>query len=226
MSSLSAFVRHVIATDPLQPPQRALYEYLFAGNGIFLRAERQGLSACIPLAAMTIHGLPAIEPVVTLSGPPIPLSIMETILSESLCAWGETTGPKEALFHCRYGSGWTLTIPEQHRTYASVRCTDSFAPSYADCLVEIHSHHEMSARFSGTDDADETGFRLFGVLGNFAEQPAILFRVGIYGNFYTVPAAAVAELPAGLADASQTPDGEDPGDSGDTSPGDDTLHQA
>jgi PRTRC genetic system protein A len=198
-----SFIHHRIATSPLPPPASALYEYLLAGNGVFLRAQRQGLSACIPVAPAEIRGLPSVEPYTSLHAPRIPQPIMETILLESITAWGNTTGPKEALFHCTYEpeAQWTLTIPDQIRTYDSVRCADPFTHSYNSCLVEIHSHHEMPPLFSSIDDMDETGFRLFGVIGNFGRRPQILFRVGIYGYFATIPARYVAHLPPVLQDA-------------------------
>jgi hypothetical protein len=36
----------------------------------------------------------------------------------------------------------------------------------------------MKAFFSGTDDADEQGFRLYGVLGSIFERPTFMLRVG------------------------------------------------
>jgi len=201
MNERTAFIAHTIATDPLPPPPRKMYEYLFAGNGIFLRAQRDGLTACIPHLLTPIQGLPDLHPRISLTGPPITQNIMSTILSEALQAWKHPGGPEEALFHCTYTDHWSLTIPDQIRTYASVHCRNPFTPSSNTCLVEIHSHHEMPAYFSDTDNEDETGFRVFGVLGHFHRKPRILFRVGIYGHFFSIPADTIAELPAGLSDA-------------------------
>ena len=201
MFKTSPLVAHRLATEPLPPPQPALYEYLFAGNGIFLRANRHGLAACIPLLTTAIHGLPNVEPSISLAGPRIPLAMMREILLHAQLAWADSTGPKESLFHCGYQDTWTLTIPQQIRTYASVHCADPYAPSYQHCLIEIHSHHEMPPFFSSTDDQDETGFRIYGVLGHLHRRPQILFRVGIYSHFSYIPAASLAELPEGLEDA-------------------------
>jgi hypothetical protein len=47
-----------------------------------------------------------------------------------------------------------------------------------DAVVEIHSHHAMRAYFSSTDDRDETGRRVYGVLGRLdAPTPEIALRV-------------------------------------------------
>lgn len=200
LQSSSPFIKHLIATDPLPPPQPALYEYVMAGNGIFLRAQRKELTACIPLIDTTIHGLPEVTPSLSLASPRIPETIIADILTHSLTAWADPTGPKEALFHCEFDADWSLSIPEQIRTAISVRCADPFTPSYATCLVEIHSHHEMPPLFSTTDNQDETGFRIFGVLGHFGREPQILFRIGIYGHFFCIPAESIAELPQGIRD--------------------------
>ena len=47
-----------------------------------------------------------------------------------------------------------------------------------DAMVEVHSHHAMRAYFSATDDRDETGRRIYGVLGRLAgPRPEIALRV-------------------------------------------------
>ncbi len=201
MDHLAGFIAHTIATDPLPPPPRKLYEYVFAGNGIFLRAQRENLTACIPHLLTPIEGLPHLQPRITLNGPPIPMDIMTDILSEAITAWKNPGEPLEALFHCTYTHTWSLTIPEQIRTPTSVRCRNPFAPSSNSCLIEIHSHHEMPAFFSSMDDEDETGFRIYGVIGNLCQTPQILFRIGIYGHFSYIPADTIADLPPGLIDA-------------------------
>jgi len=136
--------------------------------------------------------------------------MMTDLLAHAHTAWNDPSGPKEALFHCGYDTAWSLSIPEQIRTAVSVRCTDPFPPSSANCLVEIHSHHEMPPLFSSTDDQDETGFRIFGVLGHFGHTPQILFRIGIYGHFFYIPADTVTDLPPGLQDGLLPLHDEDP----------------
>ena len=47
-----------------------------------------------------------------------------------------------------------------------------------DAMVEVHSHHAMRAYFSATDDRDETGRRIYGVLGRLdGLHPEIALRV-------------------------------------------------
>ncbi len=199
MSAL--FVRDLLATDPLPPPASVLYERILAGNGLFLRGHRTHLQVLFPIQHRRVPGLVTLDPQIRLLPPLIPRFLIEAIFIEAFTAWKDAKGPLESLFHLTSTDRWTLTVPDQIRTVTSVRPRDpEQCPSYADCLVELHSHHEMSARFSAMDDADETGFRIYGVCGNFRRQPHITFRVGLYGHFYSIPAHLVAELPSGVID--------------------------
>jgi hypothetical protein len=91
-------------------------------------------------------------------------------------------------------------MPPQERGLAFVRPIGP-APSYETAVVEVHSHHGMAARFSPTDDADETGFRVFGVLGEIYTQPTLRVRVGLYGHYWEIPATWVFQLPHRVTDA-------------------------
>jgi len=58
----------------------------------------------------------------------------------------------------------------------------------------------MKAYFSPEDNADEIGFRIYGVLGEIFTNPQIRMRVGIYGHFYETVATGILELPEQLTD--------------------------
>lgn len=52
-------------------------------------------------------------------------------------------------------------------------------------VVELHSHSGMGAFFSHTDDLDEQGFAIYGVVGELDRLiPDVILRVGVYGYFY------------------------------------------
>lgn len=195
------FIKTLIATDPLPPPSATLYEQIMAGNGLFLRAQRNQLNVLFPMSDAAHPNCPALTPSITLETPRIPEALIAAMMTEAKAAWRHPAGPLESLFHFTYNHAWQLDIPEQHRQYASViPAHPSNCPSYNTCLVEIHSHHEMEARFSRADDKDETGFRIYGVCGNFAKDPHITFRVGLYGHYWAIPATLICELPTGLHD--------------------------
>ena len=54
-------------------------------------------------------------------------------------------------------------------------------------MLEIHSHGPHPAVFSSTDNRDEQGLRLYGVVGRLGtERPEVALRVGAYGHFLPV----------------------------------------
>lgn len=53
-------------------------------------------------------------------------------------------------------------------------------------VMDIHSHHTMSAEFSYIDDKDEKGTRLYGVVGDILNIPSIKVRAGTGGYFTDV----------------------------------------
>jgi PRTRC genetic system protein A len=177
-----------------------LYQYVVGQNGVFVRAWRRGLSACIWSSAFSepIRGLGIVEPHVH-----VPEKVPARFLIEIL-ARSQEAAPNEILFYLEYRpdldriSPWKGVIPHQVRSPGGVRPVDPFNPNAKDALIEVHSHHSMSAFFSKTDDRDETGFRVYAVLGRVKEQPEISVRIGIYGHFWQIPASWIFEMPAAI----------------------------
>ncbi|RJX17570.1 MAG: hypothetical protein C4575_13080 [Desulforudis sp.] len=187
---------HIAHSLPLPALPPGLYQYVLAGNGVFIRAERPGLSACIGYAAINIRGLSVLEPSVVLQTK-VPYGFVLDMLDFSRQA-----APNEILFYLLYDAGqqfflpWRLVIPNQVQSPSSVHPVDPYNPHGQEALIECHSHHNMGAFFSSTDDKDETGFRIYAVLGEISTRPVLAVRVGIYGHFYPIPAHWVFDLPA------------------------------
>lgn len=166
------------------PPPAAMYEYAVAGNGLFVRAEDDRLSACVPLAAAVCPGLPRLKPDVRLKLPRIPAMYLAAILESA-----RRKLPNEAAYQFLYDAplSWRCVCPDQAATPASV--------DYADnglAVVDLHSHGSMAAFFSETDNADEGGLRFYAVAGCVdSATPQIAVRVGVYGHHYAVPAERV-----------------------------------
>jgi len=196
---IKPFIDYKFATSSTVPPVSAgLMEYWLAGNGVFVRAERSGLSALIPVAICTIPGLADFIPDVKLQYPLVPTDIVNAMLSAA-----QAVGKKEILFYLSFTQGkWQLDIPSQLATPLSVKpLVASLGAAYSSALIEVHSHHSMAAQFSVVDDLEEPGkFRLFAVLGEIFNSPTINVRVNIYSHFWQIPAKEVFEMPDELTD--------------------------
>jgi len=190
--------------DNLPFHSSSMFEYLMGSNGIFVRAVRLGLEVIIPVEIFTasIRGLEPIEPLVRLTPGRIPQQVLIQMWKES-CIAALAEPPLEITFHIHQEQGqWRLEIPEQTQSSAKCRAIEyGLYSSYINATVEVHSHNRMAAFFSGADDADEGGFRIFVVLGRVTESSAeIICRVGVYRQFWHVPADWIFELPSFIVD--------------------------
>lgn len=191
--------RHAVLTTPDLPPYVGpLYEYWLHGGGIAVRASRPDLDACIPVSCTPVRGLPVLAPHVALTVPLVPSGVLDLLLDRAQRARDSAGRPCELLAHLRWGAArWRLDLPAQQGTPTAVRPTDGGPDSsYAQALIEVHSHHAMRAYWSDTDDRDEQGFRLYGVLGTIFDRPVLRLRVGVYGVFYEIDPATVFRLPS------------------------------
>lgn len=172
----------------------SLYAYILAGNGVFVSARRPGLEALIPVVSCGIAGLPDLAPRVDL-----PQRVPAPLMSHALRFCGQVF-PSEALFWFNWIGAWYLHIPEQRVTNTSAVPSDRHDRAGTRALIDLHSHARFAPFFSPTDDRDETGFRVFAVIGNLDRTPTISVRVGVYSHYFNIPASTVFELPAGMID--------------------------
>jgi hypothetical protein len=190
----------------LPPMTAGLYEYVLAGNGLFLRAEREAIRALIPLAWADVRGLPPLEPRVQLLVPRVPTGLTRALYLSAVAEC--LPEPREVIYHLvredgEAGGEWTLVKPAQVQTAVSVEPVGPFGgTSFETYLVEVHSHHAMAFHdFSATDDKSEAGlFRFFGLLVDIFQRPRLRLRLSVFGYRYEVPAALMFELPPEVAD--------------------------
>ena len=192
-------VQHLIVQDngKLPPILNCLYAYIMAGNGIFLYAKRNDLEVLIPVSRATIAGLPPLEPFVNM--PRVPVVLMNHVLQAS-----KENLPNEMLFWFNFDHDqqvWNLDAPLQTCRPASVFPVDKSDPLGIQALIDLHSHALMEPFFSPNDNKDEQGFRIFAVIGKVNEKPQVRVRVGVYGNYWNIPASMVFELPEEIRDA-------------------------
>ena len=192
-------VQHLIMQDDgkLPPIPDCLYAYIMAGNGVFLYAKRDDLEVLIPVSSATIAELPPLEPFVNI--PRVPAILMRDILQES-----KEILPNEILFWFNFDrdrQDWNVDAPRQICRPTSVFPVDRSDPLGLKALIDLHSHALMEPFFSPTDNKDEQGFRIFAVIGTVSAKPEIRVRVGVYGNYWNIPASMIFELPEEIRDA-------------------------
>jgi len=190
------------------PPERqgAMFDYVLASDGLYLNAERAELEVFFRIAPAEVRGLSPGRPAFNFWRPLVPGNLIEEVFR---IATRYAEYSKETLFWLEhselnpYDEGWLIRQPAQTRTAASCRPYGGQDEHYQRAIIEIHSHHSMPARFSSTDDRDETGFRIYGVIGRLPEAPEIRMRVSVYGYFWEIPACWVLDLPEGLRDCNE-----------------------
>jgi PRTRC genetic system protein A len=174
-------VDYVIARDGPAPRRGQAYDYVLAGDGLYVVAENRSLTVRVPVAPTRVRGLPSIYSHLSIRTGRLPVEIWEQIVAIARF-WAARS--QEVLLVVTHDStfGYRLAVPRQVVSALMV----SYAP-LDDVVLEIHSHHRFAARFSPTDDADEQGLSLYGVLGRLdQERPEVALRVGAYGHFMPV----------------------------------------
>lgn len=176
---------------PLGRP-RHLYDYVLARQGIIKRVENRHLAVDALLApieaeliGLRLQPYPLRE--LRLNVPRLPGRLLAQMLADARQNMG-----REVMYHARFsaGAGWRITRPRQEQSWTRVgyREVDPH-----DIVLECHSHHTMPAFFSGTDDRDEQGGRLYAVMGHLdRDTPQLALRAGLYGHWlYDLPALTI-----------------------------------
>lgn len=185
---------HVHQSDPLPANNALAYQYVLAGNGLFIRAETHLFEAILPIAPCTVRGLAPLRQHFRLKVPRIPARLLDTVLADARRArrpdgGRPANGLNEVLYQFHH-HGQTVQVkkPPQQATPISVLATGMDDPVI---LCDLHSHGHMRAFFSQTDDADEQSARIFAVIGKLDTEPEIRLRVGVYGYWQPLPVTAV-----------------------------------
>ncbi len=154
------------------------YDYVLGSGGVYVQSRSAALTARIRVAHCEVRGLAPISEKVDLVHGPIPAGLFGVGLR-----WFLDDPDTERLFAVRRdGDSYRLVVPPQEGTATSLEYTPP-----AGVVAEFHSHGTSRAFFSGTDDGDERGFRVYGVVGRLDKpQPEVRLRVGVYGHFAPV----------------------------------------
>ena len=151
------------------------FDYVLGSGGVYVQSQSAHLVARVVVAPGSIRGLGPVTEKMKLAHGPIPAYLFELGL-----AWFEAEPHTERYFAVRWdGEAYRLAVPEQTGTASSLTYTP---PS--GVVAEFHSHGRGRAFFSTTDDRDEQGLRIYGVVGRLdIPRPELCLRVGVYGHF-------------------------------------------
>lgn len=204
--SLPKFVEHKIARSKNEPITAALYEYVTAGNGLLLRAERNEFAVSLALLERAIRGLPNVETGIFWKKLRISLEIWQEILADARARSesGEFKEDVYVVFWDEQSEMWRWKWMSRERRFAATIADDAQAEYGKSCL-ELHTHPPGAIRFSRADDLDESDkFRIFGILIDVhSSKPKIRFRCGVYDFFKQIPASEIGEMPAEFIDLNQ-----------------------
>lgn len=179
------------------------YAYLLAQNGVYKLVDTPHFYASLRIAPARVAGLcrwP--EEGVLLRVPKIPAGWLRAVLVHARAAGrgAMIPTPIEQMYHFHFfgqpggewamPGEWRVSVPTQT---ASAGRVSYWGGSESTVVLDLHSHHEMGAFFSETDNRDEQGCRLYAVIGRIYSRPEIRVRLGVYGDFVELPAAAVFE---------------------------------
>jgi len=185
---------HIHRQNPLPANNALAYQYILAGSGLFIRAETRFFQAHFAIAPCPVRGLAPLEAHFRLKAPRIPEALLTRILIDARRArrpvGGGTDNGLNEVFYRFHHQGRTVQVkkPAQHATAASVMALGS---SETDILCDLHTHGNMPAFWSKTDDADEQGCQLYAVVGKLETAPEMRLRLGVYGYWLPLPVTAV-----------------------------------
>ncbi|MBX3289972.1 MAG: hypothetical protein KF855_11580 [Acidobacteria bacterium] len=202
---LPDLIGHRIAASANDPIDAALYEYLLAGNGLFVRAKRKEFAVSLPLSTKKIHGLPNAAIGIFWEKPRISASLWRDILSHARQTHTSVNFKEEVYLICwdQVESCWKWRAAGRERSMASTIADDTL-PEYADCCIELHTHPPGALNFSRADDQDELGkFRIFAILIDVHDKPKIRFRCGVYDHLVPIPSDFVGDTPDGIIDLNE-----------------------
>ena len=146
---------HIHKRAPLPANDALAYQYVLAGNGVFVRAETRFFTALLPVTACTVRGLPPLRPQFQLLVPRIPARLLDTILADARRArqpdgGRSDNGINEVLYQFHHhGHAVQVKKPAQQTTPTSVATSVTTAVTDTDIIIcDLHSHGNMHAFFS------------------------------------------------------------------------------
>jgi len=200
---------HILHSDDLPAYDAIGYQYLMAGNGLFIRTQTRFFTAIVPVNRAIVRGLPLLKGQFQLHVPKLPESLLTAVFADARLARHSDGGLNEVLYQFHH-DGQTVQLKKPPQEATAVSVTSSISNSTEkNILCDLHSHGNMDAFWSETDDMDEQNGRLYAVVGKLdSDKPEMRLRVGVYGNWMSLPVSALfadTAYPTDLTDLHQPP---------------------
>ena len=161
------------------------YDFIFARTGVFIRARNPLIRATLCISPVEIRGLRPLEERIELAHGKIPGHLYDLSISVLMAS-----SDREQYLAVTWEDEYRLRIPGQERNEARVKYE-----SLPSSIMDIHSHGCMKAWFSGDDNRDEQGLRLYMVVGMLDTLlPEVELRLGVYGYFVTLSIEEVFDV--------------------------------
>lgn len=201
-----AWVEYLFARGGVPERRGTLFDYVLAGDGVWLQTENERLWARVPVATGSVRGLEPLGGVLELEHGRIPQRVWEEAV-QLLYVGGEErweyqhdagrpreraayVHPVEAMVAIRWEAGMYRVVKPRQEAGGTHVCYEPVPGA----VVELHSHHRMRAYFSPQDDSDEQGLGVYGVIGRLhTERPEVVLRLGAYGYWLELPWGDVFE---------------------------------
>ena len=199
------FIDHKVASTEVDDVTAILYEYLIAGDGLFMRASRSEFTASLPLCKRPIRGLPEGNAGITWHRPRICRYLWQEIWQHAriISTSSEFKEDVYIIYWHKSEAAWRWKAVSRERSWAATIADDTIA-EYGEACIELHTHPPGAIHFSRADDLDESGkFRIFAIMVDIHDNPQIRFRCGIYDHFFPIPASWIGELPKGIIDLTE-----------------------
>jgi hypothetical protein len=84
--------------QPLPANNSLAYQYILAGNGVFIRAETSFFDVLLPIAPCTVRGLIPLRQEFQMKAPHIPVRLLNTVLTDARRARRPDNGLNEVLY--------------------------------------------------------------------------------------------------------------------------------
>jgi PRTRC genetic system protein A len=175
----------------LAPLELPGHRYLAAGDGLYIEVRRPWLRLVQPIAPAIAARLPygEVKPAIATEFGKIPRDLLARFLEEA-----RRYSPHEhaawIIWNARDRRLEYRDLDVQEMSRESVRYNRPRLEDHESLAIDLHSHGELEAFFSETDNADDAGeVKISGVVGRLEEGqvPEWRFRLCALGLFKDLP---------------------------------------